>query len=132
MQGKPSDYLNDNGDGRRRFLKPDNVPTPDGGSFVINEIEAIEQTNKFSGKFERFIRLALDEDWLFDLKKRNLSTVIQQLGDDFDKWLNKPINLRVSSFTKPDGSEQMYLQVISPGESLPSKTRPAPTLKLKK
>src|SRR6516225_4055327 len=132
MQGKPSDYLNDNGDGRRRFLKPDNVSTPGGGSFVINEIETIEEVSRFTGKPERLIRLALDSGWLFDLKGRNLASTIGLLGDSFDAWLHKRLNLRVSSFTKPDGSEQMYLQVISPGKSLPGKTRPAPTLKVKK
>ena len=112
MQGKPSDYLNDNGDMRRRFLKPDNVPTPGGGSFVINEIETIEEVSRFTGKPERLIRLGLDSDWLFDLKGRNLTTTIAILGDNFDGWLNKRLNFHVSSFTKDDGSKQVYLRVI--------------------
>jgi|SRR6516162_4637588 len=125
MQGKPSDYLNDNGDMRRRFLKPDNVPTPGGGSFVINEIETIEEVSRFTGKPERLIRLVLDSGWLFDLKKRNLSTAIKLLGDSFDGWLNKRLKLQVSTFTrKEDGSEQVYLQVIRPSITLPIKARP--------
>ena len=122
MQGKPSDYLNDNGDGRRRFLKPDNVPTPGGGSFVINEIETIEQVNRFTGKPERLIRLALDSGWLFDLKGRNLATTIGLLGDSFDAWLHKRLNFRVSSFTKEDGSEQVYVKVVRPSGTDPSQT----------
>ena len=97
MKGKPSDYLSDNGDGHRRFLKPGDVPAP-GGSFVITEIEGIEQVNRFTGKPERLIRLGLDSDWLFDLKGRNLKTTIELLGDSFDGWLNKRLNFRVSSF----------------------------------
>jgi hypothetical protein len=111
MKGKPSDYLSDDGDGHRRFLKPGDVPAP-GGSFVITEIEPIEQLNRFTGKPERLIRLGLDSDWLFDLRGRNLKTTIQLLGDSFDGWLNKRLNFVVSSFTKDDGSEQVYLRVI--------------------
>ena len=124
MKGKPSDYLDDNGDGYRRFLKPGDVPAT-GGSFVITEIEAIDQKNRFTGQLERLIRLGLDSNWLFDLKKRNLSTAIKLLGDSFDGWLNKRLKLQVSTFTrKEDGSEQVYLQVIRPSITLPIKARP--------
>ena len=68
--------------------------------------------NRFTGKPERLIRLGLDSDWVFDLKGRNLTTTIAVLGDNFDGWVNKRLNFRVSSFTKGDGSEQVYLQVI--------------------
>ena len=73
-----------------------------------------ELRRRFTGKPERLIRLALDSGWLFDLKGRNLTTTIGLLGDSFDAWLHKRLNFRVSSFTKEDGLEQVYLKVVRP------------------
>jgi len=126
MKGKPSDYLDDNNNGHRRFLKPGDVPA-DGSSYVITEIETVKQTNRWTGENERLVRLGLDSGWLFDLKKRNLATAINLLGDSFDGWLDKRLYLRASTFTrKEDGSEQVYLQVVRPFLTLSSKTRPTP------
>jgi hypothetical protein len=122
MKKRPSDYCNG-----LRYLKRSNIPTP-GSLFTITGIEEIEKSSKFTGKSECLIRLTFDERWWFDLTGGNLDTTIQLLGDDFEKWYNKRLGLRVATFNK-DGEEKSYIKVVpAPEISLHSRTthRPAP------
>jgi hypothetical protein len=108
MKKRPSDYCNG-----LRYLKRSNIPTP-GSLFTITGIEEIEKSSKFTGKSECLIQVTFDERWQFDLKGSNLDTTIQLLGDDFTAWFGGKLGLRLSTFTTRDGSEQTYIQVVSP------------------
>jgi len=107
MKCKPSDYRKG-----FRYIKKESL-APEGAVFVISDIQEVDGSNK-AGQREEAIRLTFEERWWLELRGRNLDAAIEILGDDFGAWYGAKLGLRVSTFTKRDGSEQTYIEVVSP------------------
>jgi len=105
MKNKPSDYQ------KMRFLKRENIP--DGGTvFTISEIDEVDKS-KFADKPDWCIQLVFDEHWRLDLRGSNLDTVIELLGNDFEKWHNIRLGARIATFKAKDGSEHEWIQLCA-------------------
>jgi hypothetical protein len=118
MKSKPSDYQ------KLRYLKKDNLPN--GGSvFTITDWDEVDKSTKANQPDER-IRLTFDERWWFELYGRNLDTVIELLGDNFDDWHGKRIGIQVTPYETKDGEQKEFMQVV-PATDIKAKRRPLPS-----
>jgi hypothetical protein len=118
MKRKPSDYLSG-----KRYLKP--IHLPDGGEkYEVTDIDEVDKS-VVAGKNDWRIRLTLNDRYWFELAGPNLDAALDLLGDDFADWHGALLGFINSTFTARDGSEKVYVQIVSPTEIEP-KQRPLP------